>query len=293
MLIAAGFVSPAFAQTVIITVDNETDSRSLSLDSFVFDGQTLSVQASSSGTTTPPPTTDPVQINRTLTVTAPTNGTIVNNATNQPVSGSIPFSYMSDDPAPTISLKLVPNSGYQAASWGGACTGTNVSNNCTLSMSVNRTVSASFQTQAPVGSCGAVPAGTELLQTSPPGTTFLGTVANGATTASTIHAYQFNSGGTNNTGRTVATRATGGEGKLVVITECPGQINQPVAGAKCSAYSSESSTVWYSTNPSANQRTYCVLDPNKTYYANVVNQASFLGGAPTCTTKCGFYFQKD
>lgn len=290
--IAAGLVAPAIAQTpptVNLSVDGVADTRSLTLNSMDFSGGTLSISVTSSGSGGGGEN-EPTEIVRTLTVNAPTGGTIRRTDTNAIVSGTIQFTYMSNETVPSITLQLVPDSGFNPASWTNACSATAASSNCTLTMNMNRTVGATFQQQVS-GACGALPTGVNLIPTTATGVRHSSTMSSVNTSRNVINSYSFTSPASGQLGRVDATRVNGGEGKLVVITECPGAISTPVSTGKCTQYSSESSTVWFASRAtSASSRNNCILDPNKTYYANVVNRSTSTSSTSNCTTNCGYYF---
>lgn len=146
------------------------------------------------------------------------------------------------------------------------------------------------QPEPPKTGCGPVPRNVKIHKTSEPGVYFSTTISSNRTSEGDIHAFEFNSG--NGKGRVVATRVSGGEGKLVIISKCPGDIDNPAPG-KSKDYSSESTSVYFTTNKDGPTRGLCVLEPNTIYYANVVNATSFYGDPPACNGSCGFYFVKD
>ena len=74
-----------------------------------------------------------------LTVTAPQNGTVTSSDGYINCPGSCTHSYVENS---QVTLTGNPAQGYQFSSWGGACTGSNPS--CTVTMSNNETVSATF-----------------------------------------------------------------------------------------------------------------------------------------------------
>lgn len=143
--------------------------------------------------------------------------------------------------------------------------------------------------EPPQTGCGPVPPNVRVRKTSPPGTHFKETISSNQTGAGIIHAFEFNSG--TGSGRVVATRVTNGEGKIVVITKCPGDLDNPAPG-RSKGYSTESTSVGYTTNQNASPMMTCVLEPNTIYYANVINASSYYGDEPKCGGTCGFYFQK-
>ena len=66
----------------------------------------------------------------------------------------------------------------------------------------------------------------------------------------------------------------------VAISECPGDFSNT---AICSKVVSAFRSMKFSTNPADNPAIYCILDPTKTYYMNVVNSEDPYNIAPYCT----------
>jgi hypothetical protein len=87
---------------------------------------------------------------------------------------------------------------------------------------------------------------------------------------------------------------TEGEGaKTVRITDCPND-TAPVH-SECTVSGSEAATLEYYTNLDSSD--YCVLQPDTTYYFQVINKLDpdsstyACGGSPEVeTSECGFYF---
>ena len=83
--------------------------------------------------------------------------------------------------------------------------------------------------------------------------------------------------------------------KIVSLSECPGDFGGPNGTALSAACVRSSNTTgimtFYYTTPSGSQTFGCMLDPNKTYYLNVVHATDVanLAGSSTCTAStCGF-----
>ncbi len=73
------------------------------------------------------------------------------------------------------------------------------------------------------------------------------------------------------------------------ISECPGEFNIHNNQSTCKITGTNSSLFW-STNPSSNPATYCLLDKNKTYYLNMVHADAGVNnyGTSACNTAyCG------
>lgn len=81
-------------------------------------------------------------------------------------------------------------------------------------------------------------------------------------------------------------------GKLIVISETPGDISSLSKNRGCFSQGVESAHVRYSANQAdLSTNLYCPLGLGKYYYVNVASQ-SLGGNLPNCTTTsdCGFYF---
>lgn len=299
-IIGVGVLTAASAQspTLELLVTGES-SRTLTLDSFNFANGVLTVEATSSGGGDPEPV-EPVLVPRTLTVTQPSNGQIVFHTTTtsfgtagQPVPATVDASHMSNVSAPTIPLRLEPASGYQIGSWSGAPCHGSTSQTCSATMSSNRNITANFTLIPDSGSCGAAPTGTVIKPT-------LGTVqvnvASNTTSANQVHAYPFTTGAPNPGDTITVTRVNLGEGKSIIISECPGRVDQPVGGSsKCSVWGSESTLMPYVVT-TGTSRSICALQPNTTYYLNVKNSRGPTSNPlspPTCSTTCGYLIFKN
>lgn len=117
------------------------------------------------------------------------------------------------------------------------------------------------------------------------------TVSSNTTNANQIHAYPFNSGAWNSSITVIATRVNLGEGKTIVVSECPGRVDIPVM-KNCSNWNTESTMMPIVTTTSI-PRTNCSVQANKTYYINVKNSRGYLGNEPPfCTNNCGYYIYK-
>lgn len=93
-------------------------------------------------------------LNQTLTVNKSpgAGGTVTQMTTGAPIIDCGATCTASPARNSTLTLVATPNAGYDFAGWSGDCAGTGT---CTLTMSANRTVTASFTAQPVVASCGA------------------------------------------------------------------------------------------------------------------------------------------
>ena len=187
----------------------------------------------------------------------------------------------------SVSLTATPASGSTFSGWSGACAGTG---SCALSMTANRSVTATFNTDGGGGDCGALPPDVDVVNTgsmasSWPQQTFLPFPQD-------IVAFQFSvpSGFTQRGTFTATKTSAASRAKLVVISTCPGVL-QPVGGqSSCVVQNLEASTVYMSGSASASSY-YCKLTPGQTYYANAVSKVNISDTAYTCsnTTNCSFF----
>ena len=187
----------------------------------------------------------------------------------------------------SVSLTATPDSGSTFSGWSGACAGTG---SCALSMTANRSVTATFNTDGGGGDCGALPPDVDVVNTgsmasSWPQQTFLPFPQD-------IVAFQFSvpSGFTQRGTFTATKTSAASRAKLVVISTCPGVL-QPVGGqSSCVVQNLEASTVYMSGSASASSY-YCKLTPGQTYYANAVSKVNISDTAYTCsnTTNCSFF----
>lgn len=108
-----------------------------------------------------------------------------------------------------------------------------------------------------------------------------------------VHAFKFITGPDSYQGEGVATRSVGGQGgKLIVISEIPGDIDTSNKEPGCYRSSVESTTAFYVVNsPSMSSRYFCHLEASKTYYFNVAAR-NLSSTDLTCSTpsECDFTF---
>jgi hypothetical protein len=186
-----------------------------------------------------------------------------------------------------VSLTATPASGSTFGGWGGACTGTGA---CNLSMTANRSVTATFTADS-VGNCPAPGPDVTIVDTG----TFNGSWPQQTVfpTPQNIAAYKVvvpagvSAINTFSTARTSA----GLRAKLLVVSECPGSF-EPVGGqSRCTAPNpQETSTVSLTT---IENRFRCNLTPG-TYYVNAASKASLTDAGFTCsnTTSCSYFVSR-
>lgn len=285
----------ALAADVYISIDG-TQAVKYELESLqVSSGGLVNVQAK----TIAPSTTYPQTY--TLTLSPGANGSIVLADDTAPATSYVCSDADTCTPDKAVTLKAKPVSAeYRLKSWGGACIGNSAT--CAITMTANRTVSAVFElvnapTPAPGASCA--PEGSTLVdvETPLPTKTFQRTDYANVVTPSTIYAFAFKTKDTTNvtTGQLVATKLSNSIGnKLVVISECRGDINTANKDGGCARYDTESTSVYYVLNNGAYKPSlYCNLKPNTQYYANVVSPGKITGlstNGCTSVTNCGFSF---
>ncbi len=83
-------------------------------------------------------------------------------------------------------------------------------------------------------------------------------------------------------------------GKLIVVSETPGDISTAGKDSACVAQGTEVSHLNYITNaPSANPWIYCRMVAGRTYYFNVSSYSKWNVGTQTCVSPstCAFYFE--
>lgn len=288
----------ALATDVYISIDGAQATK-YELESMqVSSGGVANVQAKTIATGTTYP-----QI-YTLTVSA-TNGSVVLASDGTSPPG---LSYTCLDAATCISpnmdvtLKAKPVSAeYRLKNWGGACAGN--AETCAITMTANRTVSAVFElVNAPTPGTGVscAPGGSTLVdvETPLPTKSFQRTDYANVVTPSSVYAFAFKTKDTAivSTGQLIATKLSNSIGnKLVVISECRGDISTSNKDAGCALYSAESTNVYYVLNKGAYKPDfYCNLKPNTQYYANVVSPGKITGlSKDNCTSvaNCGFSFE--
>ncbi|MDD2987862.1 MAG: hypothetical protein PHI64_02780 [Zoogloea sp.] len=254
--------------------------------------QNLSVSASGavtvSVTSTGAVPTDPTY---PLTITQSVGGTIsANNPPPYTCTGGV---------CPSVALTAAPITDYAFTSWGGACAG-QTGATCTLQMSTARVVSATFtSTVAPPPSTACNPANTTVVDvaTELPLKSFART--DYRPTPATVYSFAFKTTSASNVvaGQlSVAKLSSSLAGKLIVVSECRGDIDTALTSEKtggCVRFGAETSTISYVVNalPPVKPSAYCNLKPNTQYYLNVVPRQTTDGAANcTSTTNCGFSF---
>lgn len=189
----------------------------------------------------------------------------------------------------SVSLTPTPASGSTFGGWAGACTGPGA---CILSMTGNKSVTATFTADTPPpGACGATPPDVTIVDTGtfsaswPQQTVF--------PTPQNIAAYKVvvpagvSAINTFSTARTSA----GSRAKLLVVSTCPGSF-EPVGGqSRCTAPNpQETSTVTLTTIQTSYR---CNLTPG-TYYVNAASKASINDTGFTCSTtkNCSYFVSR-
>lgn len=234
----------------------------------------------------------PVDLTYPLVITQTVGGTIkVNSPPPYTCTGGI-------CPSVELSYELASAVDYVFDGWSGDCAKDAKGQKCTLVMNAARAVSATFKSTAtppPLTDCK--PAGTTLVEvqtTTPhPRTVY-------RPTPSTVHAFAFKTvqAGALATGRlNVNVLSNGAAGKLIVISECRGDVSTVVNAEKtqgCVVFGSETATLGYTVNasPKIKPLYWCNLKPNTQYYLNVIGRSE-ANGPDLCASSavCGFDFE--
>lgn len=272
--LASLLVTPVFAATVTITIDNVTNTYTLG-------GLTVSGDGS-------------VNISASSGATAPTTfllSTIVSPAGAGSITGG--GSYAS---GATATVSAVAASGYAFNSWTGCDSSAGAT--CTVSMTAAKSVTANFSTTTatPPPSDGAAcvdTTGLKCVTTNVSAAYFPRT--NYSPVPSDTYAYSFTTPSAGSwLGEGVATRIGTNGGKLVVISAQPGDISVAGKDAGCYKAPGESSRVYYAVNQSELRysRDYtCHLQPGTRYYFNVASRV--IGGTTAIcrsASDCAFSF---
>lgn len=237
--------------------------------------------------------TAPVDPTYSLVISQSTGGTI--SATPAP-----PYTCTGGN-CPTVILSYTLSQDYAFNGWGGDCAKDSNQATCSLVMNSGRSVSAMFTSTAtppPLTDCK--PEGTTLVDvpTSAQATAFPRTVYR--PTPSTVHAFAFKTvpAGAMKTGRfTVNKLSSATSGKLIVISECRGDVSTTLTEEKtqgCVMFGSETATLGYVVNSSTKLKPlyYCNLKPNTQYYLNVIGRsgADSVNLCPDASV-CSFDFE--
>ena len=186
---------------------------------------------------------------------------------------------------------------YAFDGWGGDCAKDAKNEKCTLEMSARREVSATFKSTAtpPVTDCKPTDTTLVEVQTTKPHPRTIY-----RPTPSTVHAFAFKTveAGALATGRfNINVLSNGASGKLVVISECRGDVSTVVDTEKtqgCVMFGSETATLGYTVNASPKLKPlyWCNLKPNTQYYVNVIGRSE-ANGPNLCASsaECGFDFE--
>jgi hypothetical protein len=284
ILVAAMLVAgSASAASVSISIDNVVSSYtlgSLSVDS----AGNATVSATSNGT---PPASE-----YTVTINQSTGGTVSGTSGVTPAGTTGSWSAVADT-----------TNGYVFSSWGGICVGT-VGTSCSKTVNGPSVVSATFALAAGGGAplvdsnCPAVdPAKVTVVNTSVSAKLYPRT-DNPSVAPEHIYAYRFTTQDAASVGSWVATAMTSAtNGKLVKITQCAGVLEPTNTVGACERSTVESTRVDYVVDrPDLATRSYCHLQPNTVYYANVVSKSKLTDTTYNCgttatataTSKCAF-----
>jgi len=227
-----------------------------------------------------------------FTLTVSSGGTGSGTVTSSPDGincGTTCSASYSNGTSVSLTPTPTPGSGSTFGGWAGACTGTGA---CTLSMTANRSVTATFNADAgPPGACGTTPPDVTIVDTGtlsaswPQQTVF--------PTPQNIAAYKVEVPAGVSAVNTFSTARTsaGLRAKLLVVSTCPGSF-EPVGGqSRCTAPNpGETSTVMLTTIQSSYR---CNLAPG-TYYVNAASKASIDDTGFTCsnTTNCSYFVSR-
>ena len=191
----------------------------------------------------------------------------------------------------SVSLNPNPATGSTFTNWSGACTGTGP---CILSMTANRSVTASFAADPPqTGACGALPAGVVVVDTGNMTSAFAKRTYTPAS-PSTVYAFKvtMNAGYTGNSAVNATVDVSSPRTKLLVVSQCPGVLTL-VEPTGCEMVGTNVSTVKMSGNQSA--PSYVCKLPNSTttdYYVNAVSKDSYGNHTCTSSANCAFAFDR-
>jgi hypothetical protein len=257
----------AYAATVTVTVDGSASTYTLNGVSVDANGNTnVSATSISDGGTTPPPVTT-----YTLTYTAGTGGTI---------SGSN-FQTVSADGSGTA-VTAVANTGYAFANWSDDVT---TASRTDSNVQANLSVTANFSAVVS-GNCPTPGSNVQIVETGVQGATFPQTTYSNLTPSS-LQAFKFVYTGQSIGVASSTATSTTPTARMVVVSECPGQIQNTGMDSACTRYSVDKSSVRTAAGyPLADPRTYCRLEIGKTYYANMFAQTYTTVGSTsyTCST---------
>jgi len=234
----------------------------------------------------------PVDPTYSLNISQSTGGTI--SATPAP-----PYTCIGGS-CPTVILSYSLSQDFTFGGWGGDCAKDTNQATCSLVMNAGRTVSATFNSTAPPPpQSDCKPEGTTIvdIQTGLPETGLTRTEYR--PTPATVHAFAFRTKpvGDVSTGRLTVTKLTSSQtGKLIVISECRGDVSTTLNAEKtagCVMFGSETAVLSYIVNktPKYYPLYWCNLKPNTQYYLNVIGRSATTGpNLCTDTANCGFSF---
>jgi len=272
----------AAAVTVIV------DGRSVgNLQTFTFQDEVLNITTTDGATDPGDP--DPDQYR--LTVTKSGSGIVTSNPAGINCGSTCSSNF---NQGQTVTLTAQPQSGWRFTGWSGC---TSVSNqNCTVTMSQARTVTATF-TQETSGDGNNCPNFSNVVRIDTPLMASRYNRQIQRPNPNDIFAYEFVALSNAQASFDVFITSSSRFGKFLSVSECAGDVKQTVEAAKpqgaCWGVSPEGATLTLSTDPSADQRFYCILVPGKTYYFNVSSDLTIdpNDNRKSCTTtdNCSFY----
>jgi len=269
----------AAAVTVIV------DGRSVgNLQTFTFQDEVLNITTTDGATDPGDP--DPDQYR--LTVTKSGSGIVTSNPARINCGSTCSSNF---NQGQTVTLTAQPQSGWRFTGWSGCASASN--QNCTVTMSQARTVTATFTQETAGNGCPDFPNTTEfetpLMQQRFNRTGVLRPAPND------VYAFKITAPSSNANARFSATATSASPAaKLLSVSQCPGDVgrdfNDGIRGA-CWNISGEATSLTLTTNQSADPRFWCILQPGRNYYINASSNAGIDTTTKTCTSsdRCSFY----
>jgi hypothetical protein len=262
----------AHAATVAVSIDGQA-ATTYTLNGLSIDGNgNANVSATTigeGGGETPPPVTP-----YTLTYTAGSGGSITGTA----------FQTVSAGGSGTA-VTATASSGYTFASWSdGLTTASRTDSNVQANLSVTANFSVVVSGNCPTPGSNVQIIDTKVTTGSP--TVIFPKTDYTSLAPSTIQAFKFTTPSDTSkvySGQASSARMTGSpSAKLVVVSECPGDVRVDDKPYYCGIYGYEGSSVYTVVNVPPTTRA-CVLQPGKVYYANMVAQNRDTVGSSTYT----------
>lgn len=286
--------------TITVSGGSSPGTATYTLNSLMVDANgniTLSVTASGGGTGNPDPNPNPTPTTKTLTIGQPSaGGQISVSGSGLTINGSTAtVTCTTGVDCPQVTATLTVQSGYNAGSWGGLCSGS-AANTCTFVLGASGAISATTTVANPTipGNCPTPNGEVVTVNTPMSGASFPQALAGYSPNPTDIYAFKVTvpTGTTQKIGQ-FALAYGGNSGSLLVVSECPGDIETSGKGPGCYGYVVQASNLYYAVNRPdlANRPLYCALTPGKTYYVNVAKRESPTSPV-NCTSPatCKFYF---